>query len=75
MNVIIIITIHINIAPSFIHIHMHTHNQGEEHDDEIGGTAGIILECLKSLNSDVRAVVVQNILFCGGGSMIPGKRK
>ena len=54
---------------------MHTHNQGEQHDDEIGGTAGIILECLKSLNSDVRAVVVQNILFCGGGSMIPGKRK
>ena len=41
--------------------------------DEIGGLAGLILECVRSCNADVRPLVVQNILCVGGGSMVPGR--
>ena len=44
----------------------------DENKDEIGGIAGLVLECIRSCNSDVRPLVVQNILCVGGGSMIPG---
>lgn len=44
----------------------------DENKDEIGGIAGLILECIRSCNSDVRPLVVQNILCVGGGSMVPG---
>jgi hypothetical protein len=44
----------------------------DENKDEIGGIAGLILECIRSCNSDVRPLVVQNILCGGGGSMVPG---
>ena len=40
--------------------------------DEYGGAAGLLLKSLKSCNHDVRSAVVHNIIFCGGGSMIPG---
>ena len=44
----------------------------DDNRDEIGGIAGLILECIRSCNSDVRPLVVQNILCVGGGSMVPG---
>jgi actin-related protein len=43
-----------------------------ENDDELGGLAGLLLECLKKCSHDVRALVLHNVVFCGGGSMIPG---
>ena len=48
-------------------------NLGRENLDEIGGVSGLLLECVRSLNADVRAVVINTICFCGGGSMIQGK--
>ena len=40
--------------------------------DEAGGVAGALLECFRCCDSDVRRSVAGNIVFCGGGSMIPG---
>jgi len=46
--------------------------EDENDNDEFGGVAGSLLECLKSCPSDVRSVVSSNIIFCGEGSDIPG---
>ena len=45
----------------------------DEHDnDEYGGVAGSLLECLRCCPHDVRSSVSSNIMFCGQGSDIPG---
>lgn len=44
----------------------------DESEDEVGGAAGLILECLRSCDADIREIVIENIIVCGGGVMIPG---
>lgn len=44
----------------------------DESDDEVGGAAGLLLECLRSCDADIREIVIENIIVCGGGAMIPG---
>lgn len=39
--------------------------------DENGGLVGAVINCLQSCNIDFRSKIVQNIIICGGGSMIP----
>ena len=46
--------------------------EDETNDDEFGGVSGLLAECLRRCNHDVRAVVVESVLFTGGGAMIPG---
>ncbi|KAJ5075907.1 actin-related protein [Anaeramoeba ignava] len=45
--------------------------EGKE-ENEFESIIDIFIECLKSCNCDVRASVSQNIILCGGTSMIPG---
>jgi hypothetical protein len=40
--------------------------------DESGGAAGLMLECLRACNHDVRLKASRNIIFIGEGAMIPG---
>jgi hypothetical protein len=38
----------------------------------VGGAAGLLLECLRSCDADIRGIVIENIVIYGGGAMIPG---
>lgn len=40
--------------------------------DECGGLVGLLLNCIRSCNMDIRSAVSKNIIVCGGGSAIPG---
>ena len=40
--------------------------------DEKGGAAGLVLDCLKACNMDVRSIACKHIVFIGGGAMLPG---
>lgn len=40
--------------------------------DEFGGAVGLLLRSLKACSHDVRAAVADQLIFAGGGAMIPG---
>eukprot|EP01038_Epipyxis_sp_PR26KG_P005736 gene5736-7920_t len=40
--------------------------------DEKGGAAGVLLACINSCNVDIKTVVLNRVIICGGGAMIPG---
>jgi hypothetical protein len=43
-----------------------------DEDDEVGGLAGLLLDCIARCDPDVRAAVMDNIVVCGDGAIIPG---
>ena len=45
---------------------------GEWAQDEFGGLAGMLLDCLAKCPVDVSSVVASHVVFCGGGASIAG---
>jgi hypothetical protein len=42
--------------------------------DEVGGVLGLILACALKSSSDVRGLVLKNIVLAGGGAQLPGDK-
>ena len=41
-------------------------------EDELGGLVGLVMKVLETCNLDTKVMVSTHVVFCGGGSCIPG---